>query len=47
MSKLKQKRVIDARIWKTGNSYVITIPLTIIEKLKLNVGDKVEIILSK
>ena len=37
------KRTIDATLWKTGNSHVITIPETIIEKFKLKVGSKIEV----
>lgn len=40
---MKTKRTIDGIIWKTGHSYVITIPIRIINRLKLEVGSKVEI----
>ena len=37
------KRVIDnAMIWKAGNSYVITVPIKLIDRFKLKVGDNVQ-----
>jgi len=41
------KRIIDVKIWKTGNSYVVTIPKNIIERYKLKVGKKLEITLKE
>ena len=41
------KRVYDAKIWKTGNSYVVTVPLSIIQKFKLKENDLVEITIKK
>ena len=37
------KRIIDARIWKTGHSFVITLPYTLVKKFKLKAGDIIEI----
>lgn len=37
------KRTIDSTLWKTGNSYVVTIPKKIIKKFNMKVGDDVEI----
>ena len=37
------KRIIDAKIWKTGNSYVITVPINLVEKFKLKVGSFIEV----
>ena len=45
--KNKTKRVIDAKVWKTGHSLVITIPQTLAEKFRLNEGDLLEITISK
>lgn len=39
----KVKRVYDCRIRKVGNSYVITVPMELIEKYKLKVRDFVEV----
>ena len=41
------ERVIDAKIWKTGNAYVVTIPSKIIKKFKLKNKDEIEVILKK
>ena len=41
------KRIFDAKIWKTGNSYVITVPFSIIKKFKLKEDDFVEITIKK
>ena len=41
------KRIYDAKIWKTGNSYVVTVPLSIIQKFKLKENDLVEITIQK
>lgn len=37
------KRKFDAKLWKTGNAIVITIPSSIIERFKLKKGEFVEI----
>ena len=41
------KRKFDARLWKTGNAMVVTIPSSIIKKFKLKKGGFVEIIIEK
>jgi antitoxin component of MazEF toxin-antitoxin module len=41
------KRQFDAKLWKTGNAIVITIPSTIIQKFKLKKGELVLITLEK
>lgn len=41
------KRIYDAKIWKTGNSYVVTVPLSIIQRFKLKENDLVEITIQK
>ena len=41
------KRIYDTQIWKTGNSYVVTVPLSIIQKFKLKENDLVEITIKK
>lgn len=41
------KRVIDAKLWKTGHSFVITIPKRIVKKWKLKIGGELEIIIKK
>ncbi len=41
------KRETDTKLWKTGNSYVITIPKKIIKKWKLKEGEELEIIIKK
>jgi antitoxin component of MazEF toxin-antitoxin module len=37
------KRTIDTKLRKVGNSFVVTIPMKIIEKFKLEEGDFLEI----
>ena len=37
------KRNIDAKIRKVGNSFVITIPMSIVEKFKLKKGKLIEV----
>ena len=39
------KRTLDSKLWKTGNSLVITIPLPIVEKFKLKESDVIEVAL--
>ncbi|MEK6918259.1 MAG: AbrB/MazE/SpoVT family DNA-binding domain-containing protein [Nanoarchaeota archaeon] len=41
------KRQFDAKLWKTGNAIVVTIPYSIIEKFKLKKGELVEITIKK
>lgn len=41
------KRIFDSKIWKTGNSCVITVPFNIIKKFKLKRDDLVEITIKK
>ena len=41
------KREFDAKIWKTGNALVITIPKRITKKFKLNNGEDLEVIIKK
>ena len=41
------KRTFDAKLWKTGNAVVVTIPSSIIKKFKLKKGSSVEIIIKK
>ncbi len=45
--KYKMKRQFDAKLWKTGNAIVVTIPYSIIEKFKLKKGELVEITIKK
>ena len=45
--KHKMKRQFDAKIWKTGNAFVITIPALTIKKLKLKKGELVLMTLEK
>lgn len=37
------KRKFDAKLWKTGNAIVVTIPISIIKKFKLKKRESVEI----
>ena len=41
------KRKFDAKLWKTGNAVVVTIPSSIIKKFKLKNGNFVEITIEK
>ena len=41
------KRKFDAKIWKTGNAFVVTIPSLIVKKFKLKKGNLVEITIEK
>jgi len=41
------KRKFDAKLWKTGNAVVVTIPAVVIKKFKLKNGDFVEVTLEK
>lgn len=45
--KYKMKRKFDAKLWKTGNAIVITVPSTIIKRFKLKNGDFIEVALQK
>lgn len=37
------KRTIDAKVRKVGHSYIITIPMKIVEKFKIRKGDTIEV----
>ncbi len=41
------KRKFDAKLWKTGNAYVITIPYTLVKKFMLKKGEPLELTLTK
>jgi len=41
------KRVYDVHIRKTGNSFVVTVPRTIMKRLKLQDRDMVEVTIKK
>jgi len=41
------KRKFDAKIWKTGNAFVVTIPSPAIKKFKLKRGEFVEVTIEK
>ena len=41
------RREIDAKIWRTGNSFVITIPLKIGKKWGLRVGSEITVIIKR
>jgi len=41
------KREFDTKLWKTGNSYVVTIPKKIIKKWRLRVEDDLEVTIKK
>ncbi len=41
------RREIDTKIWKTGHSFVITLPKKIVKKWKLKVGDDLTVIIKK
>lgn len=41
------KREIDSKLWKTGHSFVVTIPKRIVRKWKLKVGEDLLIIIKK
>jgi antitoxin component of MazEF toxin-antitoxin module len=41
------KRKFDAKLWKTGNAIVVTIPSSITKKFKLKAGEFVEITIEK
>lgn len=41
------KRKFDAKLWKTGNAIVVTIPSAIIKRFKLKNKEFVEITLEK
>ncbi len=41
------KRKFDAKLWKTGNAVVVTVPSSIIKKFKLKKGEFVEITIEK
>ena len=37
------RRIFETKLWRTGNSYVVTIPLNIVKRFKLKEGKLVEI----
>ena len=39
------KREFDAKVWKTGNAHVITIPASIIKKYKIKKGGDLVVII--
>ena len=39
------KREFDAKIWKTGNAHVITIPSKIIKKYKIKDGEELVVLI--
>ena len=41
------KRKFDAKLWKTGNAIVVSIPSSIIKKFVLKKGEFVEITIEK
>lgn len=41
------RREIDTKLWKTGNSFVVTIPKRIVDKWQLKVDDDLVIIVKK
>lgn len=41
------RREIDTKVWKTGNSYVITIPSRLIKKWGLEEGSELTVIIKK
>ena len=41
------KREFDAKLWKTGNSYVVTIPKKVIKRWGLNIGEDLEVTIKK
>ena len=41
------KRTFDAKVWKTGNALVITVPSTIVKKFKLKRRELLEITIKK
>jgi len=41
------KRKFDAKIWKTGNAFVVTVPSSVIKKFKLKKGNYIEVTLEK
>lgn len=41
------KRKFDAKLWKTGNAVVVTVPSSIIKRFNLKNGEFVEITIEK
>jgi antitoxin component of MazEF toxin-antitoxin module len=41
------KRKFDAKLWKTGNGYVVTVPSKIIKKFKLRKGEELVVVIKK
>ena len=44
---MKFKRVFDARVWKTGNGVVITVPSSIVKKFKVKENEILEVALKR
>ncbi|MEK6941997.1 MAG: hypothetical protein AABW85_04020 [archaeon] len=44
---MKLERTFDAKVWKTGNGIVITIPASIIKKFKIKEKEVLEITIKK
>jgi len=42
-----QKRILDAKVWKTGHSLVVTIPEITAKQLQLKIGDYIQITIQK
>ena len=40
-------RTFDAKVWKTGNAFVVTIPIKVIKRFKLKSGDILEVSIKK
>ena len=47
MSDKQIERTLDSKVWKCGNSFVITIPLSTVEKFKIKEGDILEVTIKK
>lgn len=47
LEKVFLERTFDAKVWKSGNSLVITVPLPTIERFKIKEGDLLEITIRK
>ncbi len=45
--KYRMKRKFDAKLWKTGNAMVITIPSSIVKRFNFKNGEFVEITIEK
>lgn len=47
MTTRKFERVFDARVWKTGNALVVTIPSSIVKRFKIKEKTVLEITVKK